>query len=184
VTRERAFEASGGAVQTLALKARQGQGQGKTPEYGGVGGVGGSLGPGRRSSAASSCKQRPGDYGGNHVTCHTSESDLMAAPRHHACAVHEKEATSGRADLRIDEKSSTIQEAVQPRDQGSERKTQPGKFHEGITESKDVERRDNLFRSLALPLASASASSAFCGATLKAKNDAVRAPIGHGSEVC
>jgi hypothetical protein len=94
--------------------------------------VGGSLGPGRRSSAAS-CKQRPGDGGGNHVTsaCHTSESDLMAAPRHHACAVHEKEATSGRADLRIDEKSSAIQEAVQPRDQGSERKTQPGKFHEG-----------------------------------------------------
>jgi hypothetical protein len=61
---------------------------------------------------------------------------LMAAPRHHACAVHEKEATSGRADLRIDEKSSTIQEAVQPRDQGSERKTQHGKFHEGKQEGK------------------------------------------------
>jgi hypothetical protein len=28
---------------------------------------------------------------------------LMAAPRHHACAVHKKETTSGRADLRIDE---------------------------------------------------------------------------------
>ena len=109
---------------------------------------------------------------------------LMAAPRHHACAVHEKEATSGRADLRIDEKTSTIQGAVQPRDQGSERKTQPGKFHEGITERKDVERRDNLFRSLALPFRLCLCLFAFCGATLKAKNDAVRTPIGHRSEVC
>ena len=44
--------------------------------------------------------------------------------------------------------------------------------------------RDNLFRSLALPFCLCLCLFAFCGATLKAKNDAVRTPIGHRSEVC
>ena len=111
---------------------------------------------------------------------------LMAAPRHHACAVHEKETPSGRADLRSDEKMSTIQEAVQARSRGTRaldsdpawevswRNGRRKRCGESVTTSFGV------WRCLCFCLC----LFAFCGATLKAKSGAVRAPIGCGSEVC
>lgn len=77
VTRERAIQASARAVQTLA----QGQGRSRTPEYG-------KTWPGRRSASGVQAKAWRWKWKACHLVTRPS---LMAAPRHHACAVHEKE---------------------------------------------------------------------------------------------
>ena len=73
MTRERAIEASGGAVQTLAQGQGQGQGLLSTAAWAEV----------LARQKEWCCKQKAWRL--------VTRPSLMAAPRHHACAVHEKE---------------------------------------------------------------------------------------------